>query len=242
MPAASNATLSTRPRRTRARRWARWSVAAPGGGVGVIWSLLVAVVMGSPAAGGEALGTGGSTRAPFCRQASAVHAALPALVVIRLTLGLDAPAPPKLGLLKAGVRMPEAVVSKGPPEGRGADLEGTGCGQDALLTGEPKRLLDELAVGQELLGPAQGLQRPAKRLPVPGAVQDAGAYAQVPCCSYRSELAGQFKGGDGELRITGEVAQTRLVFYPTELPQGTGDQIGGDVGAQRPPSRSGPRP
>src|SRR6266511_3558292 len=234
MPAASKATLNTRPTRTRASRWALTSAAAPGGGIGVIGSLLVVVVVGSSpgvAVGGLSL-LDGSERPPLSCQASAVEPALPALVVIRLVLGLGAPAPPQLGLLEAGVGMPEAVVGKGPPEGRGTDLEGTGRRQDALLVGKPKRLLDQLTVGQELLRPALGLRGSSKRLPVPGAVQDAGVDAQLLGRPDGAQLAGKREGGDGELRITGQVAYTGLVLYPAELPQGTPGQIGGDVGAQ----------
>src|SRR6266511_2856717 len=139
MPAASKATLNTRPTRTRASRWDLTSAAAPGGGIGVIGSLLV---------------------------------------------------------------------------------------------GKPKRLLDQLTVGQELLRPALGLRGSSKRLPVPGAVQDAGVDAQLLGRPDGAQLAGKREGGDGELRITGQVAYTGLVLYPAELPQGTPGQIGGDVGAQ----------
>src|SRR6266516_7892230 len=236
MPAASKATLSTRPTRTRASRWALTSVAAPGGGVGVIGSLLVVVVVGLPpaVAGGGLSGLDGSERPPLSCQARAVEAALPALVVIRLTLGLGTPAPPQLGAVKSGMGMPKAVVGKGPPQGRGAHLEGTGRGQDALLAGQPKRLLNELPVGHELLRPTLGLREPSKRLPVPGAVQDAGVDAQLLGRPDGAQLAGKREGGDGELRITGQVAYTGLVLYPAELPQGTPGQIGGDVGAQCP--------
>jgi hypothetical protein len=61
----------------------------------------------------ELLEPGGSQNAPLGRQAGAIGAALPSVVVIRLTLGLGAPPSLQLGPLEPGMGMPQAVVGEG---------------------------------------------------------------------------------------------------------------------------------